>query len=287
MAGRSLTPEGKPVALSQKFGLTLRTAFETAGVQLALYLVLAGLLWMAFYHLFRRRSAGRKIVPALPTRRQIGREVLFSLRSIAVFGIVTTGVVYAAYSGWTRIYTDVDRHGWVWFWGSIAVAVMMHDAYFYGTHRLLHRPALFRSVHRTHHQSTNPTPWAAYCFSIGEALVQAGIGPLVVLTIPMHPAAFGLFMLWQISFNVFGHLGYEVFPGWFLRSPLGRFFNTPTHHALHHEQFRTNFGLYFNVWDRLMGTNHPGYEARFAEVTTHRAPMSRDVAVEEKSRSGP
>jgi sterol desaturase/sphingolipid hydroxylase (fatty acid hydroxylase superfamily) len=36
-----------------------------------------------------------------------------------------------------------------------------------------------------------------------------------------------------------------------------------THHALHHEKFGANFGLYFNVWDRLMGTNHRDYECRF------------------------
>lgn len=31
---------------------------------------------------------------------------------------------------------------------------------------------------------------AAYAFSPAEALVQAGIGPLIVFTIPVHPAAF-------------------------------------------------------------------------------------------------
>jgi sterol desaturase/sphingolipid hydroxylase (fatty acid hydroxylase superfamily) len=36
---------------------------------------------------------------------------------------------------------------------------------------------------------------------------------------------------------------------------------------MHHESMRGNFGLYFNFWDRIMGTNHPGYEQRFAEVT--------------------
>ena len=34
---------------------------------------------------------------------------------------------------------------------------------------------------------------------------------------------------------------------------------------------RGNYGLYFNVWDRLMGTNHDAYEARFREVTSRPA----------------
>ena len=37
---------------------------------------------------------------------------------------------------------------------------------------------------------------------------------------------------------------------------------------MHHEKLRGNYGLYFNIWDRLMGTNHADYEARFREVTT-------------------
>jgi sterol desaturase/sphingolipid hydroxylase (fatty acid hydroxylase superfamily) len=31
---------------------------------------------------------------------------------------------------------------------------------------------------------------------------------------------------------------------------------------------RGNYGLYFNVWDRLMGTNHKDYETCFQEVTS-------------------
>ena len=43
----------------------------------------------------------------------------------------------------------------------------------------------------------------------------------------------------------------------------GKILNTTTNHAMHHEKMRGNYGLYFNVWDRLMGTNHAEYEERF------------------------
>jgi sterol desaturase/sphingolipid hydroxylase (fatty acid hydroxylase superfamily) len=74
-------------------------------------------------------------------------------------------------------------------------------------------------------------------------------------------------MLWQIAFNVLGHCGYELFPTWFVRSPLGRILNTATHHAQHHETNRANFSLYFNFWDQLLGTNHERYSERFARAT--------------------
>ena len=108
--------------------------------------------------------------------------------------------------------------------------------------------------------------------------MQAGIGPLLVFTLPVHPIAFSLFMMWQISFNVLGHCGYEIFPSWFLNSRIGALLNSPTHHALHHEKYSANFGLYFNVWDRLMGTNHPEYAARFEQATCPALTSAGDLA---------
>ena len=235
--------------------------------QLFWYGLLACGVWLFFYVAFRAKFCHRRLSCDEPTRRQVAREIVCSLRSIAIFGLVVGAVVYAAYSGWTRLYLRMESYGWLWFGLSIGLMIFIHDAYFYWTHRLMHHPRLYRLLHHTHHRSTNPTPWAAYAFSPAEAFVQAGIGPLIVFTIPVHPAAFALFMLWQIAFNVFGHCGYEIFPHWFLRTRYGQLLNSVTHHALHHEKFRANFGLYFNVWDRLMGTNHQDYERRFELAT--------------------
>ena len=41
-----------------------------------------------------------------------------------------------------------------------------------------------------------------------------------------------------------------------------------THHDLHHQGPRWNFGLYFTLWDRLMGTEHPDYVIRFEAAAT-------------------
>lgn len=255
------------MTVQEKLSYALKAAGGTSLSDGFWYAICAGALWLAFYVVLRRWLLRRKIVPRFPAWRDIGWEVLFSIRSVMVFGFVSGGVVYCGFSGWTRLYIRFDEYGWWWFGASMAVAIVVHDTYFYWTHRLMHHRWLYRALHRTHHRSTNPTPWAAYCFSVGEALVQAGIGPLLVFTIPMHPTAFLAFMLWQITFNVFGHCGFEIYPRWFLKSPLGKFINTPTHHAMHHEKFRANYGLYFNVWDRLMGTNHPEYDRRFEQVT--------------------
>ncbi|WP_425616127.1 sterol desaturase family protein [Anatilimnocola sp. NA78] len=249
-------------------------AIPAASIERAFwYAGMAGFAWVTLHLLLHRWLAGRKISNKPTTRTQLGWELLCSLRSLAVYGLVGGFMTFSVMSKWTPMYFRIEKFGWAYFFLSIALTILIHDTYFYWTHRLMHHPRLFKRMHGTHHYSTNPSPWAAYSFSTWEAFVQAGIAPLVIFTLPIHPLAFSTFMIWQIGFNVLGHCGYELYPRWFVRSPLGYLFNTTTHHAQHHETNRANFGLYFNFWDRVMGTNHAHYPDRFAE-TTSQAPTS-------------
>ncbi len=231
------------------------------------YAAFAGLSWICFYGLFRRRWLHRKIIERFPRWRDIGREIALSLMTCVIYAIVGLLSWQAIHHHWTFYYHRLDRYGMTWFWASIVLTIFLHDAYFYWTHRLMHHPRLYRYLHKAHHVSTNPTPWAAYAFDPGEAFIQASVFPLIIFLYPIHPLAFLIFMVWQISFNVLGHAGFEIFPSWFLKSWPGKFLNTPTNHAMHHQYFRGNYGLYFNLWDRWMGTNHALYEERFEEVT--------------------
>ena len=63
-----------------------------------------------------------------------------------------------------------------------------------------------------------------------------------------------------------GHLGFELFPKGFTQHRLTWWLNTSTHHNLHHQRAGYNFGLYFNYWDKIMGTNHPDYQEIFDET---------------------
>jgi sterol desaturase/sphingolipid hydroxylase (fatty acid hydroxylase superfamily) len=260
MPATSMSPE-------QKLHIALNAAKNSSLLYAFWYVGLAFLFWVMLYVLLKAVLKRRKISGQWPLAKQMTREAWHSLRSILVYGLVNVPIVYAIFSGWTRMYFRVDDYGWLWYVVSIGVIIVIHDTYFYWTHRAMHHPRLYRVFHKTHHLSTDPTPWAAYAFSPWEAAVQAGIAPVIIFTVPVHPGAFGLFMIWQISFNVLGHCGYEMYPKWFLETPLGYFLNTATHHGLHHEKFRGNYSLYFNVWDRLMGTNRADYEQRFAQAT--------------------
>ena len=232
------------------------------------YVLFCGVVWLVAYGFFRRRWLHRKILQVFPSASDVRREIKHSAVSLLIFSVIAALTLEAARRGWTQLYRQPDERGMVWFWASILCTILIHDTWFYWTHRLMHHPRLFRLTHLTHHRSVNPTPWAAFAFSPLEAVVQGCIFPLAVMLVPMHPYAFGLFMIWQLAFNVMGHSGFEVFPRWMMKSWLGRVLSTPTHHVMHHEKMRGNYGLYFNMWDRLMKTNHQDYEARFAEVVS-------------------
>ncbi len=154
--------------------------------------------------------------------------------------------------------------GPAWFWASLVLIIVGHDAYFYWAHRLMHDPRLFRHFHRRHHKSMNPSPFTAYSFDLAEAAVMASFVPLWMLAVPTQWEAVGLFMLHQIVRNTLGHSGYELMPARADGRPWFDFLTTTTHHDIHHAQAGWNYGLYFTWWDRLMGTEHPEYHARFA-----------------------
>jgi lathosterol oxidase len=253
----------------------VRIALRSAASDGTNYLIFAGAGWVLGYLLFRRLWARRKIIAAYPGRADLFRELRLSLQTVLIYGVVGAVTFAATQRGWTQLYWKLTDHSRLWFWTSIGLTIVLHDTWFYWTHRLMHHPALFRWFHRAHHRSHNPSPWAAYAFSPLEAVMQAAIFPLAISLYPVHPAAFGLFMLWQITHNVLGHTGYEIYPHWLMDTWLGKVLNTPTNHVMHHEFVRGNYGLYFNVWDRLMGTNHARYEERFRQVTAgHRAPAN-------------
>jgi len=232
------------------------------------YALFAGIAWLLCYAWFKRRWFHRKIIAKFPASGEVWREVRYSALSVVIFSLVGVATMWAFKQGWMQIYKGIGERGWWWFVGSIVCAIFLHDAYFYWTHRLMHHRLLFRAFHKVHHLSRNPTPWAAYAFSPLEAVVEAGIFPLVAFLIPIHPFAFAIFMVWQIAFNVLGHTGYEIHPKWLMESWWGKFINTPTNHVMHHETMRGNYGLYFNLWDRMMGTNQADYEERFRKVTS-------------------
>jgi sterol desaturase/sphingolipid hydroxylase (fatty acid hydroxylase superfamily) len=236
------------------------------------YVAFAVGVWFVLWVVLAIPLAGRKIRSEQPPIRQLLIEFACSIRSVMIFstvGLLTFGLFRAGLLPGPYI---ARSWGPVWFWTSLVLMIIAHDAWFYWTHRLIHDRRLFRTFHRRHHRSNNPSPFTAYSFDLGEAAINALFVPLWMMIVPTQWPVAGLFMLHQIVRNTIGHSGYELFPARRDGRPLLPWLTTVTHHDLHHAQAGWNYGLYFTWWDRWMGTENPNYLTRFAEATRSKRP---------------
>jgi sterol desaturase/sphingolipid hydroxylase (fatty acid hydroxylase superfamily) len=232
------------------------------------YLLVAGLFFLFFYILFHKRIGYKKIQPRTPKQSDYVREIGYSMITIAIFGLVPLALVHVPeISQYTTLYTDITQYGWWYFFLAFPLLFIIHDTYFYWTHRLMHHKKLFKIFHLVHHKSTNPSPWAAYAFHPLEAIVEAGVFAVFLFIIPVHTLHLFIFFFLMIVYNVYGHLGYELYPNGFNKHWLGKWINTSVNHNQHHQYFKGNYGLYFTFWDRVMGTLRKDYDARFDEIT--------------------
>jgi Delta7-sterol 5-desaturase len=233
------------------------------------YLLVAGIAFIIFYTGWKQVLRYKKIQKQFPARKDYLREIGFSLTTISIFAAVPLLLIKnQAVVKHTWYYLQISDYGWFYFFAAFPLLFIIHDTYFYWIHRLMHHKQLFRIFHLVHHHSTNPSPWAAYAFHPLEAILEAGIFAIFLFTIPMHPLHFYIFFFVMIVYNVYGHLGYELYPNWFHRHWLGKWINTSVSHNQHHQYFKGNYGLYFTFWDRIMGTLRKDYEKKFEEITT-------------------
>ena len=238
------------------------------------YLFLASTAFLVFYVWKKQSWSWKKIQGWFPARTDYGREILYSLTTTLIFATLGYLFFFGPLVKYTLVYQDFSSYGTGYFFASVGFTLVVHDAYFYWTHRAMHHRRIFTLFHKVHHLSTNPSPWAAMSFHPLEAVVEFGIVALVPFLFPIHPLAIALFLLIMMIYNVYGHLGYELYPRGFATSWLGRWINTSVNHNQHHQYIKGNYGLYFLWWDRWMGTLRSDYEDHFDQVKERMGPLS-------------
>jgi sterol desaturase/sphingolipid hydroxylase (fatty acid hydroxylase superfamily) len=248
-------------------------------VDLRRYIIFAVAVWLTLWVVLRIPLRGRKIREETPRPRQLGTEFLYSVRSIAVFSTVSVAITFLSRAGVYPMSNAAATWGAPWFWSSLVLMIVGQDAYIYWVHRWMHRPRVFRTFHRRHHRSNNPSPFTAYSFDLGEAFLMVGFVLLWPLVVPTPWEATQLFMLHQIFRNTLLHAGYELTPARADGRPWFDFLTTTTHHDLHHAQAGYNFAPWFTWWDRWFGTEHPEYHARYAAAV--RRPLKAAVGTPE------
>jgi len=163
----------------------------------------------------------------------------------------------------------------------LLVIILAEEILFYHSHRLLHHPALYRCIHKSHHEWTAPVGLAAiYCHPLEHVLSNAGPAMLATLAARAHVLVFYVFSLVAVVNTTLVHAGYHlpfVYP-------------SPEHHDYHHEKFNVNFGV-TGLCDRLYGTDalfKSSGRALLHGVTLTREALprglSRPLTAQERSR---
>ena len=219
------------------------------GLLVARYVLVAGISYLWLYVIGKRKYGKSKIQSQYPGKKQIFKEITCSLITLGIYSSGIWLFLYWLRNGYTKNYTDINEFGLPYFVFSILLMIVLHDAYSYWIHRMIHHKWLFKYVHLLHHTFKNPTPWSAFAFHPFESILTMGIIPLVMFLIPWHNLALAFFITIIIFYDTFVHLGYNL-----KKLKIFKYQNTPLDHDVHHRNSKYNFGLYFTFWDRIMGT---------------------------------
>lgn len=232
----------------------------------ASYFAFAGFAFVLFYLLdipFLRRL---KIQQRKPKLADYVREIGFSLSTIAIYAAIFYLIFETNLKNYSLLYFKKEQYPTWWYWVAFPLVILLFDAYFYFTHRLLHHPFLFKTVHIIHHRSSNPTPWSAFSFHPIEAMVLGVFKVLIIFCLPIMPIHLTVFFIHFVFIDVYGHLGFELIMKRITESPFASWWNTSVAHNMHHQYFKGNYGIYTLWWDKLFGTLRKDYDEKYEQV---------------------
>ncbi len=217
------------------------------------YFLVAGLFYLIFYKWFPEKFKERKINHKKYKKEQFRNEIKWSLITSFLFSLAGAFTVVLWQKGDTKIYTNVSDYGWCYLLLSLIIFMLLHETYYYWLHRWMHKPAVFKIVHKVHHDSNIASPFTAFSFHPIEGFFQAIFLPVMLLILPMHYIVIIVVLTIMTFSSVINHLDIEIYP----KDPnnfLTKWVIGATHHSHHHKFFKYNYGLYFTFWDKIGGT---------------------------------
>jgi Delta7-sterol 5-desaturase len=247
------------------------------GLILARYVLVAGVSHLLLYRPGNAARSPGQTPPRQPSAISIRRDIVLSVLSAGVFALASLALLAAHRHGLTRLYTAVPNpvSGLAYGLASYLLVLLLQDAWFYLTHRLVHQPAFYGWMHSGHHRSHCPTPWTSFAFDPPEAALQALFLIVVVALIPLHPITLIAVLSTMTIWAVVNHLGLDRLPLAFPHHWLGRWLIGPSHHALHHKRPGVHFGLYFTHLDHLFGSEDPTYVRSLGTAISPATPHRR------------
>jgi Delta7-sterol 5-desaturase len=232
------------------------------------YLIPCGKAYYAYFIRTDEEKQKRQIQTRRPTRSGIRREIIMSIQSIFIFASMGTGLLEMYKAGMTSIYWNTFAYPIYYIPISFVLCLVIHDTLFYWSHRFMHWRPVFKYFHAGHHKSVSPSPWAIFAFQPLEAILQFASLMLIIVFVPLKPIVLLAYLSYDTFINIAGHTGFEIVPDWMSRHWFFKGFNNVSHHDGHHTNMHYNYGAFFNVWDRWMGTFLDNDRSRASMETT-------------------
>ena len=256
------------------------------------FLISGSLYWLFFGRPRKDPQEGnqkedhhRKKQSQLVSLSALRSDMVLSIYSTGIFAVCAAIMTLAYQQGHTRLYLNPYQHGLSYIPLSFVVVLFLQDTYFYFTHRLAHHPKCYRWLHQGHHQSKNPTPWTAFAFDPGEALLQAIYLMAAVYFIPMHITVLCAVVLTMSLGALLHHVSLQLFVPSAVSNWFGNWLVGPSHHWYHHRRFTRHYSLYFTFWDKVLGTQEDGYVAWISSLTHQFASSDRAAPLSTESKT--
>ena len=207
---------------------------------LVIYFGFSCLVWIV------AKIANRPIEPKPLKAAQVQTELMYSLRSIFLFGI-------GIFIPWAMIKLNIANIHYPASSANIAldclILMLWNDLHFYMLHRLLH--VRFKRSHALHHKSVSATPFSAYSMSVIEAALLGSVMPIAMLFYNFSLASLVFLPVWSIFINTLAHSNCDFFP----QARENSLLYFIKHHQNHHSHYHGNYSFFFGQLDRWFRTN--------------------------------
>lgn len=180
-------------------------------------------------------SQRHKIQPAprQPSRRDIARCFTVVVQNQIISSILHLTLLSAAsYAGLKSTYRiETSLPGPVEIIRDVFLSLLMREALFYYSHRILHIPTLYIRIHKKHHRFTAPIALAAqFAHPIEHIFANTLPISLPPQLLGSHVVTFWVFLAYELFNTATVHSGYDFFC------------HKARAHDLHHEKFNLNYG---------------------------------------------
>jgi ferredoxin-NADP reductase/sterol desaturase/sphingolipid hydroxylase (fatty acid hydroxylase superfamily) len=229
-------------------------------------LTIMSVAYLIFWVIFGQKLSTRKI--QLSKRAgwaQIKGEIGATLLSFIGGTTFSILLISLKDGGLTKFYVEAGKYGLWYEFFMIFIMLVISDTWFYWSHRVMHHPSIYKYVHALHHKSLDVNPYTSSSFHVIESLwLTFWLLPLAIL-MPISMTVLGIMQVIGTLNNLKSHLGYELFPKFFILPPFNMLVNA-TNHSLHHTQYNGNYGLFFRFWDIVCDTELNSTESTFNEI---------------------